>query len=679
MINWRQFNRAAQQRPHRKSKSLVVSLSALLFLSPSYGVSARPQQTGQVAAALSSADTVKTKPTTSAGNRSARYVKDGIAIDFEMAPHTPRQDGSEGVMEGENMDVRITLTDAETGAALPDLTIAAWIDHREGDGTTDWEGCRTKIEGYIQGAMRLRPAIDLNSYYILALNDGNNISVLSPFAGFGSSKLYTTVLLRSPGEDWVVNETESRLFVTMPKINAVAAVNTATWRVEKDIEVGVRPVQIGFQPDQRYLWVANDGIGAAPGGITFIDATTLEVVGNITTGAGHHEIAFGQDGRFAFVTNRDDGTLTIVDVATRSKIRDLEVGELPTSVTTSPLNNQVYVVNEGSGTVLVLDGTTHILKTVLTTDPGLTTLRFDVSGRWGFLLNTLKDELYIIDASADSVRYTFETGDQPDQIAFSGSFAYIRSRGTSDVGMIPLRELEQNRVASLEPFPAGRLAPGEFGGTGFADAIARAPDKHDGVYVPNPSEKTIYAYHFMEGMPTPSGSLNNYGFAPKAVLTVGMQLRESTPGVFSATTMAPRDGEYDLVFLLENPRIINCFDFTVDRNPEVEKNEPMRLRIAAVLGDDDVLAVGDDVPLRFRVEDVNAGEFLTDLGDEMSVLLMSPTGWQRRVPASKVADDTYEARVTLPRPGIYYLFIAAPELGIKFRDQRPATIQAARQ
>ena len=79
--------------------------------------------------------------------------------------------------------------------------------------------------------MRARPDVDLNSYYILALNKSADISVIDPLLGFGGSKLLTLVMMKSPGEDWVLTKDGEKLFVTLPAINQVAVIDTRSWKV----------------------------------------------------------------------------------------------------------------------------------------------------------------------------------------------------------------------------------------------------------------------------------------------------------------------------------------------------------------------------------------------------------------------------------------------------------------
>ena len=129
---------------------------------------------------------------------------------------------------------------------------------RPPDKATEPAQCREKIQSYLTGSLRTRPDVDLNSYYVLALNKSADISVIDPLLGFGGSKLLTLVMLKSPGEDWLLTQDGEKLFVTLPLINQVAVVDTRSWKVTNYIETGTKPTRITMQPDQHYLWVAND-------------------------------------------------------------------------------------------------------------------------------------------------------------------------------------------------------------------------------------------------------------------------------------------------------------------------------------------------------------------------------------------------------------------------------------
>src|SRR4029434_7471978 len=107
---------------------------------------------------------------------------------------------------------------------------AVWLS-QQGESVTDEKQSRDKDQSFLQGSLRSRPDVDLNTYYLLALNEEPNISVIDPLLGFGSSKLLTLVMLKSPGEDWVQKTSDEKVFVSMPLVNQVAVVDTSTWKV----------------------------------------------------------------------------------------------------------------------------------------------------------------------------------------------------------------------------------------------------------------------------------------------------------------------------------------------------------------------------------------------------------------------------------------------------------------
>jgi hypothetical protein len=153
--------------------------------------------------------------------------------------------------------VRFKITDSNTGQPLTNLRPAAWIDQRTTGPGTDAKECREKVQSFLQPGFNRSASVDLNKYFILALNSEPNISVIDPTSGFGGSKLYTLVGLRSPGEDWVLSADKKRLYVSMPEANQLRDRH-------RYLEGGcqhrrwVRPARIALQHDNRYLWVGNN-------------------------------------------------------------------------------------------------------------------------------------------------------------------------------------------------------------------------------------------------------------------------------------------------------------------------------------------------------------------------------------------------------------------------------------
>ena len=261
----------AQFKMHLKPSILIIFLLVTIV----------PQVRGQDQTRASTIAASSTGP--------QKYSQEGISLEFSL---TPLSGGATNeFLEGTEATVHFKILDANAGKALSNLRPTAWIDRSDPGKLTDARACREKVQSFLQAGFDRRPTMDLNTYFILALNHEPNISVIDPLLGFGGSKLYTLVPLRSSGQDWVVRQDKKRVYVSMPAVSQVAVIDTVNWKVIANLDTGKGPARVALQHDGRYLWVGNDEASANDGSVTVIDTTTLKRVAQIVTGIGHHEIA----------------------------------------------------------------------------------------------------------------------------------------------------------------------------------------------------------------------------------------------------------------------------------------------------------------------------------------------------------------------------------------------------
>jgi YVTN family beta-propeller protein len=78
------------------------------------------------------------------------------------------------------------------------------------------------------------------------------------------------------------------------------------------------------------LWVSNATDGAVA--IYHDDQGTWMHDADIPTGADAHAIVFTADGLTAYVTNQGAGTVSVINVATRARIKDIAVGRKPNGI-----------------------------------------------------------------------------------------------------------------------------------------------------------------------------------------------------------------------------------------------------------------------------------------------------------------------------------------------------------
>jgi len=590
----------------------------------------------------------------------SRVVRDGVLVDFTIQPSEGAR--SEGLVEGEYADVRFRMTDATSGRPVPGLKPAAWMDMSGvvGGKAGEQRACKDKVALYLQGSVGIRPMVDLNSYYLLVLNQDASVSVIDPVVSMtGSTSLFATVVLKRPAADWARGADQKRLYLSLPKAGEVAVVDAETFKVVGGIPAGEEPMRLVLQPDGRRLWVGDDARAAGKGGVTVIDTESSKVVATIPTGAGHHEIALAGD-RMAFVTNREAGTVTAIDARTLERVKDIPTGPLPIAVAYSTLSRSIYVADGKSGVVVVIDPERLEVVARIDTKPGLGPLRFTQDGRWGFVVNPSAKTVFVLDAAENRLLHSIPMEGQPYQVTFTRGFAYFRLLDSEQVKMVNLLSLGADRKPIVQGFGAGTGAPRLAGDLSAADSIAQAATEA-AVFVVNPADSNTYFY--MEGMNAPMGSFGGYGHAARAVAVVDRSLKEVEPGVYSGKVRVPVAGQYDVAFLLDNPRILHCFSTQARENPALRKDGramtaqfvdlPLRIR------------QGAPVTVRVKLLDATSRAPRTGLADVQVLFHATPGGPRGEVAAKEVGDGVYEARLVPERTGVHYLFIAVPSLNVK--------------
>lgn len=652
----------------RAGHTRLCAVSLLLLLSPLFPCAAQDKSASPTAQPAGAA---QKSPAAGGGGVAQRVVKEGIAVDFQIRPLDPSQAGA--LVEGQDASVQFKITDTATGNAVAGLHPSVWIDGRDNDAAPDPKQCREKIQSFLQGSMSTRPDFDLNTYYILTLNQEADISVIDPLVGFGTTKLYTLVFLKSPGEDWAQSKDGRRLYVSMPQANAVAVVDTASWKVVENINVGLRPTRLVLQPDEKYLWVSVDSPpGAhAPGGVSVVDTSALKFVKHIPAGEGRHEIAVSSDDRFAYVTSQQDGTLSVVDVQRLAEVKKIKTGARPVSLAISPLGKAAYVADETDGTVTVVGGEGQEVRARIQTDPGLAAIRFTPDGRWGFVVNRRAGIVEIFDAATNRRLQAVQVDPEPDQITFSDDYAYVHSLGSENISMIRLAELgKDNKSVPVTRIPGGQIAPGQSPFRPGSDLMTNAPDPGTMVFA-NPADKQVYYY--MEGMGAPSGSYQNYGRVPRAVRVVDRSLRETAPGVYTTDMRLDGSGKFDVAFLTDSPRVVNCFELSVKPNPV--EHPPLALQVEPLFKEHKLTA-GAATRLRFKVLDGKTEQPAPDLKDLGVLTFLTPGNWADRQWARSLGGGVYEVEITPPQAGVYYVFVQCPSRGLGYKQLPYLILQA---
>jgi YVTN family beta-propeller protein len=604
------------------------------------------------------------------GTKQQSIEREGVKIEFNAIAVS----GDE-LKEGGIAEIEFKISDIASGEPLSGRYPGVWMDVGEtanGERLENLE-CKDRVGIYLQGIIGMRPLIDLNSYFVLAMNQDPSIDVIDPILGSTGANLYTRIVLGAPGADWVQTNNNKWLYVSLPRVGKVAFIDTDNFKVSTNVAAGEKPIRIALQPDESYVWVGNDARESQKSGVTVIDLAAKSSKTFIQTGQGHHEIAFSGDSRYAFVSNRNDGTVSLIDVAKLELVRQYQTGPKPLSLAYSKLARVLYVSDGQSGEISVIDPEKSEVVKRLKAAPGLGPVRVSPDGRWGMVVNPTTNRVYVIDTASNEFVHDIPIEGRPYHIAFSENFAYIRSLDTERVSLIGIQHLGGKGKVPVNNFQAGTRAPSKVPDLSLASQFAKAPGEA-AMMVVSPADASVYYY--MEGMNAPMGAFLNNGQRPRAVMTVDRTVKEKTPGLYGATVKLPTAGIYDVAFLLDSPRVLHCFTVNVAENPELRAGIPENK--IDYLVKERKLKVGANHSIRFRLTDPRSQKPIGDLND-LTVLYYRAPGQDRTVVGAKeIGDGVYEALFTPSRVGAYYLFVSSKERKIAYTTLHYLTLVGVR-
>ena len=603
-----------------------------------------------------------------------QVIADSVSIEFtienflgvggrggELAPR---------IMEGEHAVLQFHLTDAASGAPLAGLRPAIWLDLDTPN--TSEETCQARVQGYLGGTLDARPLIDLNSYFILSMNKDNTISVIDPMVDVaGMTNLFAIILLQGTPQDWVITQDQLQLFVTLPELSKVAQVDLDGFQVDANYEVNGRPGQIAIQPDGRYAWVGVESSNQPESGVAVIDVAGGSLAAQIPTGAGAHSLAFSPDSRYAYVTNSEAGTLTVIDTQSLKKVEDLSIGSQPVSVAVAANSGTVYVADQGGGFISVLDGERWDELTRLPADPGLAVVAVSPDGQWGFAANPQAQKVYVIETAAQRLTHAAQLKGAPDQITFTATAAYLRSSSTPAVFAIPFAEINPAGNISVLTVPIGEAPPDLAEVPALADAIAVTPD-NAALLVSNPADDKIYFY--VEGAQSAAGGYQGHTLVPRAVQIVDRSLKERSPGGYTGGIRIPRSGDFSVAFMLSDPQVVHCFQFTARSNPELSESAQGIKPQLKILTTEQPKA-GVAYTLQLELTDVDSGDPLEGAQDLLVLAMALASNWNQRVTTTELGDGVYQLQLTFPNAGMYNLFFMAPSQGLGIDYLPPRTLQ----
>jgi YVTN family beta-propeller protein len=168
---------------------------------------------------------------------------------------------------------------------------------------------------------------------------------------------------------------------------------------------------------------------------------------------------------YAYVSNGDSGTVTVLDVVNLRIDREVPVGEHPVAVAISPTRNEVYVVNEGgaNGSLTVINAEKNAVAATIQLRRAPISIEVDAGGKLAYVANSGSNAISIVDLVARREIGVIGVGLQP-----------VAAKISPDGNTLVVANLEGNS-ASVIDLPSGQMRA-VFEGCPGADDVAILPD-----------------------------------------------------------------------------------------------------------------------------------------------------------------------------------------------------------
>jgi len=269
----------------------------------------------------------------------------------------------------------------------------------------------------------------------------------------------------------------AKVYVADEEGDTVSVLDATSFAKLATVRVGREPHNIQVSPDGKFAWVTNNGErgkteeqehkGMAKreheameglGEVWAIDTATDKVVARVPVGRHPAHVVLTPNGRFAYVTNGGENTVSVVDTEARRTIATIPVGAYPHGIRISPDGKQAYVANLKGGTASVIDTETRKEVAQIAVGKGPAQVGFTPDGRLAFASLSQEDKVAVIDPATRKVIKKMSVGTIPIQVYASpdSRLLFVANQGTrkrpgKTVSVINLESLDVVKTIETGP------------------------------------------------------------------------------------------------------------------------------------------------------------------------------------------------------------------------------------
>ena len=289
--------------------------------------------------------------------------------------------------------------------------------------------------------------------HLLVLNKGENTLMIFDVP---SHRLLSKVAVGEEPHEVVPAPDGRKAYVSNVRGRSVSVVDLERYRVLKTItsENLEYPHGMAVTPDGRWLLLTSEGSRR----LVLIDARRDVIARTLTVSQkGSHMVALVDQGKRAFVTNRESDSVSLVGLPDLKVRRTIRLGPGPEGIAAAPNGRLVVIALQGSGQVALLDSASQEILARL--PAGQTPIRVAFAPRsfTAFVSNRGSDDVTVLDLLSRRVKATVRVGRRPGGIVTNaaGTRAYVCNNDSASVSVITVPGFEVKEEIKAGAGPDG--------------------------------------------------------------------------------------------------------------------------------------------------------------------------------------------------------------------------------
>jgi len=246
---------------------------------------------------------------------------------------------------------------------------------------------------------------------------------------------------RTLGSNFKINE----LYVSNFGSNTVSVINTTTKTVVDTISVGKGPLSPTSNDILKKLYVPS----STDNTISVIDETTHKVTKTLSVGKGPQYAAIdGLHGK-VYVNNVVDKTVSIIDSATDTVVKTVPTGAGTTSNfgVISAVYHRYYLPNATDGTLTIINTDTDTVTHTVSVGTAPVDTLVDANGGDVYVVNQGSNSVSIINAATETTIGSFGVGGSPWRMADGLNHLFILNTNGASLDSVTITS-EENTIAN---------------------------------------------------------------------------------------------------------------------------------------------------------------------------------------------------------------------------------------